>query len=70
MTERGRKPTHSAYSVRNYTANGEEQADWIRIGAAWLHKDGKGFDVTLDAVPLSGRVVLRMNTPREAKAKD
>ncbi len=68
MAESRKKPTHNAYSVRNYTANGGEQADWIKIGAAWLHKDGKGFDVTLDAVPLTGRIVLRLNVPREAKA--
>ncbi len=29
------------------------------IGAAFAHKDGEGFDVTLDALPVSGRVTLR-----------
>ena len=64
------KPTHSAYSVRNYTANSEAQSDWTRIGVAWLHKDGKGFDVNLDTVPLTGRVVLRLNLPRPSGPKE
>ncbi len=33
------------------------------IGAAWFHKDGEGLDVVLQALPVSGRMVLR-------KAKD
>lgn len=31
---------------------------------AFGHKDGKGFDMNIEAVPLSGRVVLRLNEPR------
>ncbi len=68
MTEekKGNKPTHIAYSVRDFTnSDGEVKADWNRVGAAWLHKDGKGFDLTLDSVPLSGRIVLRLNQPKE-----
>lgn len=64
-----KKPTHTAYSVRDFTKGetGEVSAEWLKIGAAWLHKDGKGFDLNLEALPVSGRVVLRLN---EAKKKD
>jgi hypothetical protein len=37
-----------------------EKAPWTRIGAAWDHKDGKGFTLNLDLVPANGgRIVLR-----------
>ena len=32
---------------------------WLRIGAAWEHKDGNGYNVTLDALPVNGRLSLR-----------
>ena len=38
---------------------------WLRIGAAWANKDGKGFNVQLDALPLNGRLVLRVPKPKE-----
>jgi hypothetical protein len=39
--------------------NGKE-AFWTRIGSAWPHKDGKGFNLQLSGLPASGgRIVLR-----------
>jgi len=62
------KPTHIAYAVRNFVKKtGEGDSSWTRIGAAFLHKDGKGLDLVLEAVPVSGRIVLRLNTPKPAK---
>lgn len=61
------KPTHTAYAVRNFEKNGEPDFSWLKIGAGFLHKDGKGFDVVLDALPVSGRVTLRLNTLKPAK---
>ena len=37
----------------------------MRIGVAFPHKDGKGFDVMLQAVPVDGKVVLRLHEPKE-----
>lgn len=57
----GRKPSHRLYQVI-----GEgENANWNQIGAAWPNKDGKGFNIACDAVPLSGRMVLREISERE-----
>jgi hypothetical protein len=50
-------PTHVAYQVRD---GKDDKGFWTRIGAAWPHSDGKGFNVTLDSVPLDGRIVLRV----------
>ena len=57
----GRKPTHRLYRV---LGDGQE-ASWTPIGAAWPNKDGKGFSLTCDAVPLGGRLCLRLIVDRE-----
>jgi hypothetical protein len=50
-------PAYHAYVVRD-GKNGEK-GFWTKLGAAWKSKDGKGFVLQLDCVPLDGRVVLR-----------
>ena len=52
----GKAPTHIAYQVRE----GADRGYWTRIGAAWAHKDGKGFNIQLDSVPLDGKITLRV----------
>ncbi len=52
----GKAPAYIAYQVRD----GNEKGFFTRIGAAWPNKDGKGFNVQLDAVPLNGRITLRL----------
>jgi hypothetical protein len=31
----------------------------------WLHKDGEGFDVVRDSVPVNDRVVVRLNKAKK-----
>ena len=60
------KPTHYAYTVRE--GNEADQSYWTKIGAAFSHKDGKGFSLVLDALPVDGRLTLRKAEPKpEAK---
>ena len=49
-------PSHVAYAVRE----GKDKSFWTRIGAAWQHKDGKGFNIQIESVPLDGRITLRI----------
>ena len=60
-------PTYIAYHVKDTTAgeHGEKRGVWTRVGAAWPNKDGKGFNVVLDVVPLDGRLILREPLERE-----
>jgi len=51
-----KSPTHVAYHVREGKSN--DKGFWTRIGAAWAHKDGKGFNIQLEVAPLDGRVNL------------
>ncbi len=52
----GKRPSLIAYTVRQ---NGQSDSYWDRIGVAWSHQDGQGFNVQLHAVPLDGRISLR-----------
>ncbi len=49
-------PSHIAYQVREREGH---KSFWIRIGSAWQHSDGKGFNIQLDAMPIDGRITLR-----------
>ncbi len=54
--EQPKTPTHRAYSV----IRREGQDDfWLNLGLAFPHKDGKGFNLILQALPLDGKVVCR-----------
>jgi hypothetical protein len=51
-----RQPTHRAYSV----IRREGQDDfWLNLGLVFGHKDGKGFNIMLQAFPLDGKIVCR-----------
>lgn len=52
----GRKPEFIAYSVKD---GREGKAYFSRVGAAWAHRDGQGYDIALESVPVNGRITLR-----------
>jgi CHC2-type zinc finger protein len=64
------EPSHRAYVVEDADGDQPEQKGfWTRIGSAWPHKDGKGLNIVLAALPVGGRIVLREYTA-EDKAAD
>ncbi len=61
-------------AYRAYTVVKREGADdyWLAIGAAFPHADGGGFNVVLQALPIDGRIVLRLpkdDEPAEQPAR-
>jgi hypothetical protein len=64
------KPTHVVYHVKSYQSNGETKDIWTRIGAAWIHEDGDGFNQQLDMVPLDGRIVTRRAKEKDATSDE
>ena len=64
MADESSKPVFLAYAVQK----GEESKDasWCKIGAVFAHRDGKGYTVQLQALPVSASIVLR--EPKEEKA--
>lgn len=55
-----KSPSHIAYQVRE----GDDKGFFTRIGVAWVNRDGKGYTIQLNAVPLDGKIVLRVNEPK------
>lgn len=53
----GRQPDYIGYTVKD--RGPDQDAIWTRLGAAWAHKDGQGFDVQMEAMPVDGRLTLR-----------
>ena len=59
-------PTHRVFNV---TKQETEKASWDEIGAAWPHKDGKGFNLKFSAaVPEGAVLVLRTAQAKKAGA--
>lgn len=52
------KPVYHAFTTREYGEGQDKKTFWRQIGAVFAHKNGKGFDVVLDALPIDGRIVL------------
>jgi hypothetical protein len=51
------KPKYTAYSVKP-SAKQDGKDTWIKIGAAWPHKEGSGLNIELDLIPYNPRIVL------------
>lgn len=49
------RPNHAIWQV----IDGTEKARWIRVGAGWSNKDGKGLSLKFDSYPVVGRIVVR-----------
>ena len=64
------KPSHKAFVVEDRDEGEDNDAFWTRVGSAWPHKDGKGLNIVLSALPISGRLVLREYTHEDAKADE
>ena len=54
------QPTYQAYTVvKRQGKEGVQDDYWLNIGAAFMHQDGEGFNVVLQALPINGKIVLR-----------
>jgi hypothetical protein len=52
-------PTYlNVFTVEEYENNGKTGKKWTKIGAAFPHKEGIGFNIELKAFPVDGRLVV------------
>ena len=60
------QPMYRAYTI---VEREKDVPFWLNIGIAFVHKDTKGFNVILQALPLDGKLVLRVyeQEPEESK---
>lgn len=64
-TKEKKPPSHAIYVVQG---EGESKR-WIKIGAAWSNKDGKGMNLIFDALPITNKVVIREFTDKDTDDK-
>lgn len=59
-------------AFRAFTVVKREGAEdfWLPIGAAFRHSDGEGLNLVLQALPIDGRVVLRVPKDDDAQSSD
>lgn len=61
------RPTHRIFNV---TKAADGTSTWTELGAAWPHKDGRGFNLKLTKAPVPGAdIVLRIATVRKGGAQ-
>ena len=54
------KPDMAVYHVTERGEGDNKRAFWTKIGAAWSHSDGEGFNLAIDYMPMTaGRIVVR-----------
>jgi len=62
------KPSQPVYDVFVVEDRGKDQdAYWLKVGAAFAHRDRDGMNIVLQALPTSGRLVLRRFQEKEKK---
>lgn len=61
-------PNKPAYEVFTVLERGEGKKNfWLKVGAVWPNKDGTSYSLNLDAMPLNGRLQLRLPYEDEGK---
>ena len=48
----------NVFTVEEYESDGKTGQKWTKIGAAFPHKEGTGFNIELEAFPVDGRLVV------------
>jgi hypothetical protein len=61
IVKKTKQPTHRVYAVRR---TGQDTSHWAEIGAAWFNRDGKGFSLKLNLLPVGeADIVVREIQP-------
>ena len=69
MSKTATPPYFNVFTVREYEAgNGQKANQWIKVGVAFPHREGPGFNLELNALPLDGHLVALVPTEDEAQA--
>ena len=60
----------NVFTVREFEGStGQAAKSWTKVGVAFPHRDGSGFNLELSALPLDGRLVaLVPNDDEEGEA--
>jgi hypothetical protein len=58
------QPSYTAFTI--HKREGKDDF-WLAIGAAFMHEDGDGYNIVLQALPIDGKVVLRLPKTQNEK---
>jgi hypothetical protein len=58
------KPRYDVLVADQYERDGQSQVNWIRVGVAFPHDDGEGFQINLKALPIGGTLVMKLHKPK------
>ena len=62
------RPTHRVFAVTKKPK--ADKGIWTPIGAAWPHRDGKGFNLPFAFMPIKeAEIVIRTAEPRDGGAQ-
>lgn len=61
------KPSHRAYTV---IKRPDKEDYWLNLGVAFEHDDNAGYNLLLQALPIDGKLVLRVYKDDEDDEKD
>lgn len=64
-TTETKKPRYGAFHVREYQIGREIKTEWSRIGVAFPHKKGRGFNLRLSAFPIDGNITVTEITEKK-----
>ena len=51
-------PYLNVFTVQEYERDGKTERSWNKVGVAFPHKEGEGFNLQLNALPLDGKLVV------------
>ncbi len=58
MSKTGAAPYLNVFTVREYeTGSGQKAKNWTKVGVAFPHREGPGFNLELNALPMDGHLV-------------
>jgi hypothetical protein len=66
MSKSTNRPSHRVYAV----IKDGKQSYWRAIGALFEHRDGEGFNLKLDYLPLNGAEIVIRKPKAEAEEAD
>ena len=66
IVKKTNQPTHRVYAVRK---SGRDARFWAEIGAAWAIKDGKGFSLKLNLLPVGEADIVVREIQPETEAE-
>lgn len=63
-----KRPSHEVFVTRQVP--GREKKRWTKIGAAWEHEDGAGWNILLEAHPIGNQLVMRVRREEDEQNRD